>query len=376
MALPLFQDIRRLISLEPSKRELTPEELAVYQQVLTRFVTYYTSMNQQDTTLDKDLSAINSITEFTGLPPWSWSKDDYERWCVAMLRNKKSVDTIRSYQGSVLKFMNFLFSEKGLCKAIHIEFKVVVKEVGKSWGVLRNFRGRNPVKSKRFLDEDQILLLFECLDREIIKLHESGKHERSLKLLQRDRIMFSTHYYYLLRAHECRGLTLESFFQNDDHKEFGKYGGVFVYGKGHNGSGKEFDTLYTLHRAQAANLKWYIDNIRPYFVRNLSPKDQEKQRHVFLNTGGRKITSSSYTESFNRMTSFCDDKFVVDQATSHFLRHTGTSDLRLRGMTLEGVKAATRHKLAGTVEVYSGGLKESSKRQYNAIMEELVDIDD
>ena len=163
-----FKEIVEGINLSPSASKLTDDEARIFKDILTHFVAHcYGAKHQVMETIQKDLTAISEFTRFTGRPPWRWTEEDYDRWCLYKTKQSKvSYATLRAYQNSIHKFLDKLLKTPGDCNAIKLLFGVRPRQIITDENRLRHV-GQERKKVRVYQSQNEIERFFEAIDDEI-----------------------------------------------------------------------------------------------------------------------------------------------------------------------------------------------------------------
>lgn len=60
----------------------------------------------------RDIWVVLDLACFTSLPPWQWTEELFSAWCHHLGKRKLSYSTQRTYQSSIMRFLEFLCSNQ------------------------------------------------------------------------------------------------------------------------------------------------------------------------------------------------------------------------------------------------------------------------
>lgn len=304
------------------------------------------SQRHKRSSVEDDLKQVNSLLEYTGAPPWMWSREDFESWSkVIGVDRKVAVSTQRKYQGAIRKFMEYLSTNVRYAAEIQRVYGIRPIQICDLENCIPHVYERELAKERPPFTHDQLTLFLESIDEAITEAARFGS--KDLRPLQRDKAMFYTMYAGGLRISEALGLNLGSFSPNPVFPEFGNYGVISVWGKGSKGNGPKFRTVLVDHPLLPQLLDWYVTSVRPYFLRNADANETA----MFLSERGNRIGVSTAEARFQHALEIAGLSGLG--LSPHCLRHSSVTHGLMDGKSTEAMRIKHGHTNAATTQVYS-----------------------
>ena len=304
------------------------------------------ALRHKRSSVEDDLKQVSSLLEYTGAPPWMWSRQDFESWCkVIGVDRKVAVSTQRKYQGAIRKFMEYLSTNVKYAAEIQRVYGIRPIQICDSENCIPHVYERELAKEREPFTHDQLILFLESIDEAIAEAARFGS--KDLRPLQRDKAMFYTIYAGGLRISEATGLNLGSFSPNPAFPEFGNYGVIGVWGKGSKGNGSKFRSVLVDHPLLPQLLDWYVSSIRPYFLRNADANETA----MFLSERGKRIGVSTAEARFQHALEIAGLSGIG--LSPHCLRHSSVTHGLMDGKSTEAMRIKHGHTNAATTQVYS-----------------------
>jgi len=333
---------------EVEARPVLPENDArLFSEIVeTYIVKRVGALRHKRSSVEDDLKQVYSLLEYTGAPPWMWSREDFESWSkVIGVDRKVAVSTQRKYQGAIRKFMEYLSTNVKHSAEIQRAYGIRPVQICDSENCIPHVYERELAKERPPFTHDQLTLFLESIDDAIAEAARFGS--KDLRPLQRDKTMFYAMYAGGLRISEAIGLDLGSFSPNPVFPEFGDYGVIAVWGKGSKGNGPKFRSVLVDLPLLPQLLDWYVTCVRPYFLRNADANETA----MFLSERGRRIGVSTTEARFQHALEIAGLSGIG--LSPHCMRHSSTTHGLMDGMTTEAMRIKLGHTNAATTQVYS-----------------------
>ncbi|MDD2734549.1 MAG: tyrosine-type recombinase/integrase [Desulfuromonadaceae bacterium] len=303
------------------------------------------SLRQKESSVRGDLAQVHSLMEFSGKAPWMWAEEDFENWCAVLGMTKKvAIPTQRKYQSAIRNFLDYIINNVKYKNEIYRRYGYQPVQICHSENCIPHIYDRELTKERQPLSHDQISTFFNNTDELIEAACKFGA--KDFRPLQRDKALFFIVYAGGLRASEAIGLNLGSFQPNPNFPEFSDFGYISVWGKGSKGSGPKHRMVPVTHALLPQLLQWYIEHIRPCFLKNADANEQA----LFLSERGKRMSLSTFEERFQHIINLVGLGGLG--FTPHCLRHSSVTHESLIYST-EAVRIMHGHTFASTTQGYN-----------------------
>jgi integrase/recombinase XerC len=326
-------------------RPLRMEE-ALFDAVLVGWRRQGAARHLAVTTLKAREAMVRRFQSATGLWPWQWRPVDVDEWMEDLSSPPKrlSVATLRSYQGALRTFMEYLVDERypwgAICEREFGIRPVQILDASNAIGHVVEYEG-DP--RRRPLTREELVLLFDHLDAKVTG-RRALRRKGSLAAF-RDAVVFKTIYAWGLRRQEAVRLDLTDFGRNPHRPSFGQVGRVSVrYGKASRGSAPKRRNVLTVFPWSVEVLEQYMAEIRPLYGLDDHPA-------LFVTERGGRIASE---EVSRRFAGYRDELGLPGELTPHALRHSYVTHLIEDGWDELFVRMQVGHRFASTTAIYTG----------------------
>lgn len=326
---------------------LALEDQRLFDAIVAAWVQRRTgALRHHPRSVSRDASIVRDFTARSGLPPWLWTEDAFDVWCEHLAHDRSlQVSSQRHYQGAIRVFLDYLVGNVKFRNDIRRLYGIEPRQICNDENCIpHNVENERSGKhERRALTHDEIARLFEGIRKASI---EAGRfHGKDYNPLRRDNAFFYLIYTGGLRISEALKLNLTSFEKNPVRPELGDFGYIHVWGKGSRGSGPRFRAVPVTHHDLPAMLAWYIQKVRPEFLRYADPNEAA----LFLSERGRRLVISSAEARFQK----CLQISGLDGLglTPHCLRHSSVTHESLRFST-EAVRRKHGHSNAAVTQGY------------------------
>lgn len=325
-----------------------PVMLALHQQLLHSFLSGYVarrvgSRGHEELSVDQSLAAIHLFIRFTKKPPWLVTDEDWDQWSLDLAGRGLARTTVRGYQTAVVGFLQYC-EGSSLNDELEAKVKFRVRCFVTPDMLVRHVDERADGRRRPCISPEHLDALIEHMANSA-NAHDSGDRHQLAALVRRDQVMTMVLFRYGLRISEALSLDLDSFQVNPDAPEFGKFGLLTVWGKGHHGSGKIPREVPTLHRETSIILSDYIARTRPHLT------DDPAVGALFLSSHGTRLSAEEFRARFR---GYWHELGLGDRGyTPHCLRHSSITEQLIDGHPLMFVSRFHGHKLTSTTDKYT-----------------------
>ena len=296
-------------------RALNATEAALQARILEGFFQgYRPAQNHEPDSIRRDRAYVERFLAFVGQPLWAMTDADFESWAAHLgLEKLLAARSQRTMQIAVAQFWAYAVENAEWQNEVARQFGSRIQPIVTRGNRVVHTCDNTPVRERKYLVADEFDDLFALLDCVVEVAAQEAP--RLLKTFQRDRAMFYTYYAFGLRLGEGHGLNVHSFSPNPDLPELGRFGCVGVLGKGCRGSGKRFRLVATLQPDIGPLLSWYVDEIRPKFLRN-APSGETA---MWLSEQGKRLCRASISLRYKTLLDACGQNVAL--FAPHGLRH-------------------------------------------------------
>jgi integrase/recombinase XerC len=324
------------------------EAPAVFAKMLEGWMRQQQSRMLSAGTVDGRIGLIQRFREFAGTYPWQWTPSDVEDWTSLLISGDDpcSHSTIRSYQGALRLFMEYLtdtrYSWAEVCEQRFGEYPVQICHEWNTVEHLVEFEGRPDVRP---LTYEELQRFFDRCDARVDEIRQR-KRKGSLAAL-RDAQLFKTIYAWGLRRQEAVRLDIVDLRANPYATDWGSYGSLHVrYGKASKGSPPKRRSVLSL-----PDFDWAIEGLREY-VSQVRPAFEPDQHPALWVTERRTRVAVSYLDG--RFTEIRDEAGLPPELHLHCLRHSYVTHLIELGYDERFVQVQVGHAYASTTAIYAG----------------------
>jgi integrase/recombinase XerC len=318
--------------------ESSEQAVAFESDLLAQFVFARASAGMVDSTIDADISTLESLRQWLGKPLWEMTASDADRYFGKAMRHH-AASTKSGRAATIRLFFYFLehrYKEEiyNLCGCV-VECPLDEVNMPRSGGAA--------VAIRIPPSEGEIERLFAEWRAELATV-------RRFAPAARDYVVARLMAMIGLRINEARMLDLD-----DVHPQLGSHGKLHVrYGKGSRGSGPRSRLIPLIGGADAV-MTWYVEEVRGAF------DDEESWDRPGTAlfpaeracVGGRSVRVS--TENLRQRITAAATRHLPaweGRITPHVLRHYCASSLYLAGMNLLAIQELLGHRWVATTMRY------------------------
>lgn len=300
---------------------------------------------REGTTRAREL-VVRRFRARTGRWPWGWRAIDVDEWMedLGAPPRRLAVSTLRSYQGALRAFMDYLSDERypwvGICEQ---QFGARPRQILFAENLIRRVSEYEGDPSRRPFSREELAVFFGFCDERVGRLRRLGR-KGSLAAL-RDGALFKLLYGWGLRRREAVRLDLTDFGRNPERPDFGRYGVLQVrYGKASRGSPPKRRSVLSVFDWSVEVVEQYVEEIRPLY-------GLERHPALFVTERGGRMTVGELTERF---ADYRDAAGLPGELSPHALRHSYVTHLIEDGWDELFVRMQVGHRHASTTALYTG----------------------
>lgn len=297
-------------------------------------------------TLKAREATVRRFQVAAGLWPWQWRAVHVDEWTedLSSPPRRLSVSTLRSYQGALRGFMDYLVDERypwaAICEREFGGRPVQILDDSNAIGHVSDYEG-DP--RRRPLTREELVLFFDHLDAQVTG-RRALRRKGSLAAF-RDAVVFKTIYAWGLRRQEAARLDVVDFGGNPHRPSFGRFGRVSVrYGKASRGGAPKRRNVLTVFSWSVEVLEQYVTEIRPLYGLDDHPA-------LFVTERGGRLASEEVSKRF---AAYRDELGLPVELTPHALRHSYVTHLIEDGWDELFVRMQVGHRFASTTAIYTG----------------------
>jgi integrase/recombinase XerC len=301
-------NINKSISLEEN----------TYSQIINAYTNRLMARRLKPSSIRTTINTINDLFLFTNQYPWDWTAEVFDEWCAYLYRERNNCEaTQRHKQNVIARFQSFLVESPQLSDLCKVNFgKKPLLICSPDNLIPHKVPDENKEKRLAFT-KDHLKCLWAYFDEQIALAYKNKS--KSLKVLQRDKVLYLIIYYYGLRANEVSMLDTTDFLHNPKRPEWNNFGGIIVrFGKASGGSPPKRRTVWTISETSVEYLTWYLESIRPLF-------GFDESKSLFLTERGCRMNPKTITQNFKEHLKCAG--LPHDNYSTHCLRHSYISHL-------------------------------------------------
>ncbi len=303
---------------QPNKGNSISLEEDTYTQILNAYTNRLMARRLKPSSIKTTINTINDLFLFTNKYPWDWTAEAFDEWCAYLYRERNNCEaTQRHKQNMVSRFQSFLVESPQLSELCKVNFgKKPLLICSEDNLIPHKVPDENKEKRLAFT-KDHLKCLWSYFDEQIAFAYKNKS--KSLKVLQRDKVLYLIIYYYGLRANEVSMLDTTDFLYNPKRPEWDNFGGVIVrFGKASGGSPPKRRTVWTISETSVEYLRWYLESIRPLF-------GFDESKSLFLTERGCRMNPKTITQNFKEHLKCAG--LPYENYSTHCLRHSYISHL-------------------------------------------------
>jgi integrase/recombinase XerC len=283
---------------------------------------------------------VRRFQAFAGAWPWCWTPEQVEAWSVS---GGWAHSTIRSYQGAVAVFLDYLCDARyGWIAECEQRVGTRPVQVCHEWNTavhVADYEGR---PERRPMTRAELQAFFDAADDRVESAALSGR--KGWLAGFRDATLFKTVYAWGLRRREAVMLDVCDFTVNPAAPELGTFGVCQVrFGKAMRGSPPKRRMVATVMPWAARALEQYVDEVRPQYGCDAQPA-------IWLTERAARISARQVDDRFAQFRTLAG---LPPELSVHCLRHSYVSHLVEDGVDPLFVQQQVGHAWASTTATYT-----------------------
>jgi integrase len=319
---------------------------AVFEAALSGWTRQQAARHLAEATKRKSVAMVRRFCAETKLWPWEWQAIHADEWLedLASPPKRRSVSTLRSYQGVLRGFLDYLTDERYPWMAIcEVEFGVHLVQIIDERNAISHVVEYEGRPGRRPLTREELVVFFDYCDARVSD-RRARKRKGALAAF-RDAALFKTIYAWGLRRQEAARLDVNDFSSNPHRASFGVYGTLNVrYGKASRGSAPKRRNVLSIFDWSVEVIEQYVQEVRPLY-------EMEGRSALWLTERGPRITSEQISKRFAE---YRDELGMAVELTPHSLRHSYVTHLIEDGFDELFVRMQVGHRFASTTALYTG----------------------
>lgn len=297
-------------------------------------------------TIDERARVVRRFMKFSEHYPWRWTAAHMDEWSFSLTAEQgRAKSTIRSYQGAIRLFCDFITSPHYHWPAeCEKRFGTHPIQICHEWNTATHLEEYEGDAERRPLTREECQALFDYADDRVEHAIKYGR--KGALTAYRDATVFKTIYAWGLRCREVSRLDLTDFYRNPKAPELGRYGQLHVrYGKASKGSGPRRRMVGSVMPWAVESMEDYLVNIRPRF------KHEAGRKAVWLTERGGRLQPR---EIETRFAAYRDALGFDKELVPHCLRHSHVTHQIEDGVDPKFVQEQVGHRFASTTAIYTG----------------------
>jgi site-specific recombinase XerD len=337
-------------------------ERAVFEAMLDGWGAHQRSRLLAETTVLWRERLVRRFAQFCDGFPWTWTATDMEDWTSSLLsRNGHSHSMIRSYQGAVACFLDYVVDARYEWAAeCESRFGTHPVQICHEWNTavhVADYEGR---PKRRPFTRVELQTLFDYADARVAAIRSAGR--KGWLAAFRDTTLFKVTYAWGLWRREAAMLDVTDFSTNPAVPELGRFGTLAVrYGKAMRGSPPRRRQVATVMPWAADVVEEYITEVRPCYA-------GVEHSALFVTERGERI---SVRQVDDRFAAYRAGAGLPDHLTPHCLRHSYISHLIEDGVDPTFVQRQAGHSWASTTAGYTTVGADHANRMLRAAVERV-----
>jgi integrase/recombinase XerC len=322
------------------------EAEAVFEAMLVGFANRQLSRELNGRTIRAREKTLRRFVAFSDAMPWEWTPAHFEGWSAVHVRGGLALSTVRSYQGTVALFVEYVTDLRNdwVAECERRFGRAPLAICGEHNMVRRNTDYEGVPDGNRPLSKEELARFFSYANARVDEARSLQR--KGVLAAYRDAVLYLVIYAWGLRRNEAAHLKVSDFRANAAHPAFGEYGQLVVrYGKARKGGPARRRTVLTVWGWAVAALGDYLADARPCFFEH-----HPDAGWLFPSERGGHVSVGHVDHRFAeyRAAAGLDVRLVP-----HCLRHTYVTRLLEAGYPLSFVQEQVGHSHAATTAIYT-----------------------
>jgi site-specific recombinase XerD len=323
------------------------------------------SQRHQPESVSFSVTVVADFIRHARAAPWAWTERQFDSWCydVGVVR-RVATSTQRKYQSAIRQFLKYLVINTAFQNEVRLAYGHQIRQICTSENMIPHLYPVERATERNALSREHIEHFFSEFDEQIQIAAQF--RSKSLRPLQRDKVLFAIMYYGGLRADEVLRLNVDSFHENPQNPLLGPFASMSVWGKGSNGGGKKLREVCFTTLDVPPLLQFYLTQVRPHFLKLTNANEKA----LFLSQHGTRLIYASLHGSFRRMIQLCGLSGMG--YCPHSFRHSSVTHEAAR-FSLMFNRDKHGHVYASTTEHYYHAGDEANGAELNRALQAQVD---
>ncbi|MEV7233742.1 tyrosine-type recombinase/integrase [Streptomyces sp. NPDC051020] len=323
--------------------QLRPED-AMVDAMLRGWRAQQMSRGLKEDTIAGRERLIRRFQEFTNEYPWSWLPGHMDEWSASLTGERHlAPSTIRSYQGDVRQFTEFLIDGRyGWAVACEDAFGTHPVAICHEWNTIAHLNDYEGDPEARPFTREELQRFLDYADDQVDRAVRSKR--KGALAAYRDATLFKVIYGWGLRRTETSKLDLADFGRNPKARQFGRYGTLNVrYGKAKKGQPPRRRNVLSVMDWAVDAVQDYVENVRPQF-------GCEDHPALWVTERGGRVKPSEINARFvaYRAALKLPEALVV-----HSLRHSYVTHLTEDGVDRRFIQEQVGHECDSSTAIYT-----------------------
>lgn len=317
----------------------------MFEAMLVGFANRQLSRELKPGTVRTREKTLRRFVAFSDAMPWEWTPTHFEHWSAVHVRGGRTLSTVRSYQGAVALFVEYVTDLRNdwvvECERRFGQAPLAI--CGEHNMVRRNTDYEGLPDGNRPLSKEELARLFSYANE---RVDEARSLQRKGALAAyRDAVLYLVIYAWGLRRNEVVHLKVTDFRANAAHPQFGEYGQLVVrHGKARKGGPPRRRAVLTVWGWAVTALGEYLREVRPCFF-------EHHPDGGWLFPSERGHVSAGHVD--HRFAEYREAAGLDARLVPHCLRHTYVTRLLEAGYPLSFVQEQVGHSHAATTAIYT-----------------------
>jgi len=325
--------------------QLRPED-AMFEAMLSGWRAQQAARGLREDTIAPRERLVRRFGDFTSEYPWAWSPGHMDEWSLHLMAEQHlAASTIRSYQGTLRQFSEFLVDGRyGWAQACEQAFGAgrYPVAIAHEWNTIAHLNDYEGDPEARPFTREEMQRFLDYADEQVERA-VTGKRKGALAAY-RDATLFKVMYGWGLRRTETSKLDVADWGRNPAAPEFGRYGTVNVrYGKAKRGQPPR-------RRNVASVMGWAVEAVADY-VSNIRPKfGCEDHPALWVTERGGRVKPAEINARF---VAYREALGLPAALVPHSIRHSYVSHLTEDGADRRFIQCQVGHEADSSTAVYT-----------------------
>nr|WP_218108711.1 tyrosine-type recombinase/integrase [Streptomyces sp. EN16] len=287
---------------------------------------------------------VRRFLEHTNEYPWAWTPGHVDEWSLWLTSEKHlALSTIRSYQGSLRLFSEFLIDGRyGWSVACEDAFGTHPVAICHEWNTIAHLNDYEGRPEARPFTREEIQRFLDYADDQVDRAVRAKR--KGALAAYRDATLFKVIYGWGLRRTEASKLDVVDFGRNAKAPQFGRYGTLNVrYGKAKKGQPPRRRNVLSVMDWAVDAVADYVENVRPRF-------GCEDHPALWVTERGGRVKPAEITARF---VAYRDALKLPKALNVHSARHSYVTHLTEDGVDRRFLQQQVGHENDSSTAIYT-----------------------